>query len=249
MNYKKTNEIKDLTGIDTPDLVKLCKNGCIDYYIDKTSKHKYRINFDSLQDYLKTNKVPTGAYRNIEAGTYALLFNYDYQYAANTITGEIVNFDNGGVLTPSPNRNEDDGTVYYQVYPIKGGKRQAKLVHQLIMEAGILPNNRGCDNVHHIDGDASNNRPGNLLPTFSGTEHKTLDRLRDSGDKKEYMKMIKKIRKLNAEKLFVIPHPDYQSDKNNKYFMWITPKGFNAYKSGKEIPLDCIRREAVEKVN
>lgn len=245
--YKTTKECRNLTGIETPDLVKLCKDGNVDYYTVPESKYKYRINIDSLMEYINNNDVPKGAFRNIPMGTYTLVNGYDHKYAINNETGEVVNFDNGGVLTPSPNKV--DGNVYYQVFPVKDGKRQSKLVHRFIMEAGLLPNNRGCDNVHHINGKTEDNRPSNLLPTFSGEEHNTLDRLRkDKTKKKEYMRMVKEIKRLNSEEWFKIPHPDYLSDENTNYFMFLNKKGYTAYKQGKEIPLDSIRCESMEKV-
>lgn len=249
--YKTTKECRDLTGIETPDLVKLCKDGNVDYYTVPESKYKYRINVDSLMQYLNNNNVPSGAFRNITLGTYTLVGGYDHQYAINNDTGEIVNFDNGRILTPSPNRTEDNhnGKVYYQVALMKDGKRILKLIHRLELEAGLLPNNRGCDNVHHINGKSEDNRPSNLLPTFSGEEHSTLDRLRkDKTKKKEYMRMIKEIKKLNSEELFKIPHPDYPSDEHTNYFMLLNKKGYQTYKQGKEIPLDSIRCESMETI-
>lgn len=245
MNYKRTNEIRKLTGIATIDLVKLCHKGYVNYYIEKKSKHKYRIDFDSLQEYLKTNKVPTGAFRNIAIGTYALLGGYDHPYAVNTETGEVVNFDNGGILKPKPNRREDDGKAYYQVFPMKNGKRQAKLVHRLILESGILPNKRGCDQVHHINGDSSDNRPVNLLPTFGDGEHNKLDYYRKNKSRKDYKKLIAEIRKLNSEETFEIPHPDWQSDECNTYIMVLNKKGYQEYCKSGNIPLDTIRGEIV----
>ena len=246
-NYKTTKECRALTGIETPDLVKLCKEGSVDYYIVPKSKYKYRINVDSLTEYMKHTDVPIGAFRNIKIGTYTLVSGYDHKYAINNDTGEVVNFDNGGVLTPSPNKA--DGNIYYQVSPIKDGERQPKLVHRFILEAGLLPNNRGCDNVHHINGKAEDNRPSNLLPTFSGKEHSTLDKLRkDKTKKKEYMRMVKEIKKLNSEEWFKIPHPDYPSDEHTNYFMFLNKKGYQAYKQGKEIRLDSIRCESMETI-
>lgn len=249
--HKTTKECRDLTGIETTDLVKLCKNGDVDYYIVPESKNKYRINIDSLMEYLSNNNVPSGAFRNIKLGTYTLIGEYDHQYAINNDTGEVVNFDNGRILTPKPNRKEDNhnGKVYYQVFLMKNGTKIPKLVHRLALEAGLLPNNRGCDNVHHINGKTEDNRSSNLLPTFSGKEHNTLDKLRkDKTKKKEYMRMVKEIKKLNSEELFKIPHPDYPSDEHINYFMFLNKKGYQAYKQGKVIPLDSIRRESMEKV-
>lgn len=63
--YKTTKECRDLTGIETPDLVKLCKDGNVDYYTVPESKYKYRINIDSLMECLNNNNVPSGAFRNL----------------------------------------------------------------------------------------------------------------------------------------------------------------------------------------
>lgn len=249
--YKTTKECRDLTGVEAPDLIKLCKGSNVDYYVVPESKYKYRINIDSLMVYLNNNNVPSGAFRNIKLGTYTLIGGYDYQYAVNNDTGEAVNFNNGRILTLSPNRTEDNhnGKVYFQVFLMKDGKKIPKLAHRLLLEAGLLPNNRNCDNVHHIDGNTANNRPSNLLPTFSGTEHNTLDRLRrDKTKRKEYMRMVNEIRKLNSEERFKIPHPDYPSDEHTNYFMFLNKKGYQAYKQGKAIPLDSIRCESTEKV-
>lgn len=249
--YKTTKECRNLTGIKAPTLIKFCKDGNVDYYLVPTSKYKYRINIDSLLKYMDDNNIPMGAFNDIKLGTYTLIGGYDYQYAMNNDTGDVVNFDNKRILTPYPNTTEKGhkGIPYYQVSLTKNGKRVPKLVHRLAMEAGVLPNNRNCDSVHHIDGRPENNRPSNLLPTFSGYEHDTLDKLRkDKTKKREYMRMVKKIKELNSEELFKIPHPDYQPDEHNHYYMLLNKKGYSAYMQGKEIPLDCIRRESVETV-
>ena len=249
--YKTTKECRNLTGIKIQNLVEFCKNNNVDYYFKPTSRDKYRININSLLKYIEDNNIPMGAFNNIKPGTYTLIGGYAHQYAANNDTGDIVDFDYKKKLTPSPNGNKEghNGKPYYQVTLIKNGKRIFKLVHRLIMEAGILPNNRNCDNVHHINGNPEDNRPANLLPVFSGDEHDTLEKLRkDKTKKREYKKMVKRIRELNSEELFKIPHPDYPSDEYNHYFMLLNKKGYLAYKQGKEIPLDCIRRESVETV-
>ena len=54
--------------------------------------------------------------------------------------------------------------------------------------------------------------------------------------------------KLNKEEWVKIPHPDYQSDGYADYFMFLSKKGYQAYKQGKEIPLDSIRCETVERI-
>ncbi len=203
-----------------------------------------------MNEYKSTNETiyynSQDADSEIKAGTYTLVSGYDCRYAVNNDTGEAVNLDFGGVLTATPNKK---GKCYYQIFPYKDGKRQPKLIHRFILEAGLLPNNRRCDSVHHINGQTDDNRPSNLLPVFSGREHKLLDKIRkDPSKEREYIKMIKKIRELNKEELFKIPHPDYKSDEHYNYYMFLTKDGYTAYSQGKDIPLNCIRRESAEKV-
>lgn len=58
--------------------------------------------------------------------------------------------------------------------------------------------------------------------------------------------MLKRIKKLNGEEWFKILHPDYKSDEQTNYYMFLSKKGYQAYKQGKGIPLDSIKCESAE---
>ena len=54
------------------------------------------------------------------------------------------------------------------------------------------------------------------------------------------------VRKENSQKLYQIPHLDFEDDDMFNYFMYVTAKGYKAYKAGQEVPLDTIIRESAE---
>ena len=58
-------------------------------------------------------------------------------------------------------RNNDNGSGYLQVQLSSGGERQPRLIHRLVAEA-FLPPEDGLVFVNHKDGDKANNRLENL---------------------------------------------------------------------------------------
>lgn len=133
-----------------------------------------------------------------------------------------------------------------QVKVIKNGKPVPRSVHGLI--TSTFPNVCKRNQIHHINGNSTDNRPCNLVRVFGGDlgkEHNQLHSLMKS-NQKEYKKMIKQIRKENSQKLYQIPHLDFEDDDMFNYFMYVTAKGYKAYKAGQEVPLDTIIRESAE---
>lgn len=242
MNYKTAKECSEAVGLTKRTISKWCQDGKLDWF---TEGNRHMINLDSLMDYMMRNNIrPRRKIGDVPPGDYALLAGYDYQYAIHKKTGTVVNLDYGNILTPQSITKKD--CSLQQVTLRKNGKREGKLVHRLYLEAGLLPNRRGCNQVHHIDGNETNNKRSNLLPVFGGAEHRALDNARKNKSKKDYRLMINNIKKLNREKLYKIPHPDYEPDEHHIYYMWVTMPGKKAYDAGAEIPMDSIRRvEAV----
>lgn len=241
--YLTTAECRKQTGIMPKLLRKLCTNGFVDF-ITTNNRDKYRINIESLYEYINCNDVPVGAYGYIKPGNYAISTEYDLQYATNIDTGEIVDFSNGKILTQSPNAPENgDRKVYYQVFLMKDGVKTPVLAHRF--NGRILPNNRNCDEFHHINGNSKDNRPKNLLPVQSGEEHRKCDKLRKENPM-EYKKLISSIKKLNNGKYYKIPHPDYKDNEHFTYSLWLTEEGYKCYKQNEELLPEHILSECVE---
>ena len=93
--------------------------------------------------------------------------------------------------------------------------------------------------------------PPYLLPVWK-YQHKALHKLYGKGvqinpdNEKEYKEMVAAIKKENSQKLYKIPHPDYEPDDKCNYYLFVTAEGNKAYKSGKEIPLNSIMGEYAE---
>ena len=178
---------------------------------------------------------------------FRLIKGYDDRYAASK--NQIVNFTNGRSLEISHPRKDGYVVVYLQ----KNGKSIPVYAHTLTADLF-------CENkrkvlfprvkweTHHIDVGFNHRKdmhPDKLLPVTEA-EHKELHRLWNNGREKEYMQMVKRIKRINNEEWFKIPHPDYSSDKKIIYYMFVTKKGYLAYKKGKAIPIDTIRCESAE---
>ena len=251
-DYLTTREIKKKYDISPQYIIRHCRSGEIDdWQYNEGRNPAYYISETAILNYIENNDVPVGSYGDIPYGCYELIKGYDCQYAVEIKTGIIANFSRKCVLKPSPNRLGEKG--YYQVFLQKDGKGKSVLVSHIVAEA-TQPNKRGCDNVHHINGNTVDNRPENLLYCFGGSEHRKLDKLmnaaknevKDRIAKKAYEIEIRRIQKLNKEDLFKIPHPDYENTVNMTYWMQLNKKGYMAYKKSGIILADCIRGELAE---
>lgn len=246
-----TTEIYALTGVCSRTINKWLENG----YIPLKGKNERGNNLVSLLDVLKYNTSHPIKNRDIvwdkiipqEGEDFRLISGYDDRYAASF--KRIVNFTSGEVL--ETNNPRDDG--YVIVFLQKDGVSVPRYAHCITAEL-FCPNKRRklFPNVkwetHHIEVGFEHRKdidPHKLLPVTEN-EHKELHKLWNTGKIDEYWIMIKKIKKLNNEQWFKIQHPDYQSDKNTSYYMFLTKKGYNAYKNGREIPFDSIRCESAE---
>ena len=232
LSIKECAEVVSRSGVY---ICNLCRQGKVDCY--KDGRGYYRVNINSLNNYIFRKTYPEATKPWI-SGTFTVLEGYDYRYAVNNDTGEIVNLDFRNILTPSPNKEK---YPYYQVMLVKNGKPSFVLVSKIVADA-LLPNKRGCNEVHHIDGNTENNKPDNLLHTFKGYEHDTLDKLRkDPSKKREYMQMVRKIQKLNSEGVYKVLDPEFDQSGNYYYYLYLTKKGYRNFKAEKPIdPKDIV---------
>lgn len=109
--------------ISDDQIRKLCNKGLVEAYKDEKSGRWY-VKQDSLEKYLQDHdNTPRGGYGSIkwkDGDTFTLIKGYDYPYAYNNRTGDIINFFGKRILTPY--KNKTDGKYYMQVKVIKNGK-------------------------------------------------------------------------------------------------------------------------------
>ena len=132
---------------------------------------------------------------------------------------------------------------YLEVQMNNDGIRLFSMLHILVAMLWC-ENGKFKQYVHHIDRNKTNNNYVNLIwVTFD--EHDELHRLLDNGEEERYKERIEEIRNENrwTEKIKWIPHPDYKSDYKNRYYMYVTEKGYNDFIAGEEIDSDDIRGE------
>ena len=240
--FISTTECNKKTGILTRKIRELCNDGKIEFYKDKSGK--LWINEKSLDLFLKNNSsIRQGAYGKIKPHhkkSYFLIHGYDYMYAT-TDDGKVVDFSTGEELSQRPNKEKG----YIQVWLMKNGKRVPKSVHSLVVKTqgdNVLEKNE----IHHIDKVKNNNKLSNLLPVWHD-EHQQLHKLLEDGKTEEYKQMIKNIRKNNRQKLYRIPHLDFESNEHFNFWMWITAEGYKLYKADKDVPFWCIAKESAER--
>lgn len=181
----------------------------------------------------------------IEGECFYPLFGYDNKYFV-TNKQRVINATTGQVMTPYP-KIDIYGRItgYRQVALQKNGKSKKETLHRLVGKTQCK-NVLDKDIFHHIKiANPSIDKASNLLPVWR-YQHDELHRLLNEGKEKEYKEMVKAIKKENAQKLYKIPHPDYKPDGKYKYYLFVTAEGNQAYKRGKEIPLNCIVKESAE---
>jgi len=167
---------------------------------------------------------------------YYLLHGYDYMYAT-TSDGTVVDFSTGEELSMKPNKAK--GSI--QVWLMQNGARKPEYVHRVIVKTQ-LDNNKDKPEVHHIDKNPANNKPSNLLPV-TDKEHRLLHKLLNAEKTEEYKQLINEIRKDNRQKVYKIPHPDYEPNEHYNYWMILDTTGYKAFKEGQPIPFNSIVRE------
>lgn len=245
-----TSEINLKTGIPPKTINKWFENGYI-----QIKDIKGRNNLFSLLDVVQYNKAHPIKNRSVvwdrivprKDEDFRLLVGYDDRYAVSKY--RIVNFTTGEVLDPKP---AEDGYIHIALQ--KDGERIYKYAHCLTSEL-FCPNKRrdilpdANWETHHINVGFEHRKdinPDNLLP-LTVDEHRLLHKLWNNNKKKEYWKMIELIKKQNDEEWHKIPHPDYEPDEYNVYYMFLNDKGYEAYINKREIPFDTILCESVER--
>lgn len=141
--------------------------------------------------------------------------------------GRIINLSRNSVLK--------EQTVAHGYKQVKIGKR-LELVH-IAVASQWCPNGKFKSEVHHIDGNKTNNAADNLV-FATDEEHTKAEKLlksaKESGDWTEYNEFIETIRTDNAwkENIRVIVDPT-DNEKGGAFHIWyVTEKGYCGYKSG-----------------
>lgn len=178
------------------------------------------------------------------------LLGYDKKYFI-TNKLRVMDASNGQILTPQPHKDKDGRlTGYLSVTLMKNGKGKIEKIHRLVGKTQC-PNAFNYNIFHHINNDKYNglydNSPSNILPVVNEYEHQELHRLLDS-DKKEYKKMVDKIKRRNKQKVYKIPDLDFPNTEHFNYWMIINEKGYKQYKKCGDVPLDCILQEIAEAI-
>ncbi len=246
-----TTEMFTATGVCSHKLNKWIENG----YIQPKAKNDKGKTLISVFDVIKYKTSHPIKNRNIvwdgiipqKDEDFRLIEGYDDRYAASK--KRIVNFTSGKELEIDHERKDGYIVVYLQ----KDGVSIPKYAHTITCELfcankrkALLPNVRW--ETHHDNIGIEHRKdinPDDLTPVTDG-EHIELHRLWNAGKTKEYWRMLKRIKKLNGEEWFKILHPDYKSDEQTNYYMFLSKKGYQAYKQGKGIPLDSIKCESAE---
>lgn len=190
----------------------------------------------------------------IEGETFKMICGYDYKYFLSN-KNRVIDCTNGQVLTPQPHKDTyGKETGYSYVTLRQNGKNKNETIHRLIGKLQC-PNALRKNIFHHIDGDKSNNKASNILPVWQW-QHDELHKILKGRKSKEligddrdtYNKMIQAIKEENKQKLYKIPHLDFESDDKFNYFMYVTAKGYKIYKQCGDVPLDCIVKETAEAI-
>lgn len=107
-------------------------------------------------------------FNNENVNIYKVLHDYDGYYCV-TNNGDVINC---GFKKQHKLKGSADPEGYIQVALKKDGKLYYPLLHRLVAEA-FLNNPDGLEQLHHIDGDTTNNRADNLK-YVSASEHKQI---------------------------------------------------------------------------
>ena len=173
------------------------------------------------------------------------LYGYDCKYFVSNEL-KVINCSTGRVLTPVPHIDaKGKETGYMNVGLMKDGKLCTEKLHRLV---GITqcPNALGKNIFHHINpSHPYDDRATNLLAVWPW-QHKELHKLLRDGELDKYKEMVEAIKKENSQKIYKIPHLDYESNGIFNYYMSLTSDGYKAYIAGKEVPPYCIVGEYAE---
>lgn len=248
--YLTFAEIEKKYCIKRKPILKLIKENEIRAkYETGNTKIKWHINESDLIQCINQKKLLVGAYGNIPPGEYVPAYGYRCQYAVERKTGLVVDFTERCIVTPS---KDERGYYKYKLAVMPDGYKTVPAAKFICNTLGL--NNRRCEQIHHIDGNPANNRPSNLCPAHAGKEHGTLDKMRRAMKKdptneearEAYMAEVKRIQKLNRERHYKIPHPDYSNTDCLTYWIELNKRGYQEYKKTGNILNDCILGEIVE---
>ena len=209
---------------------------------------------DSVYRYkaIKEGNNPTWGDMDFQRGesfipliTFNTLSPYSPFYCPNkkigvTNFGNVWNFENCQKVATSFNKNGYE--IFYLMFR---GIHKGLLVHRVVAMM-FCDNGRMVDEVHHIDGNKTNNRAENLIWVTHDEHAKILHPLwkksKESGDFTEYFAEIQKIKELNVEKIhykFIV------EDKNEKGigYLLITEDAYQRVR--KEGNLDSLRGDEI----
>ncbi len=183
------------------------------------------------------------------------LQGYDCKYFISN-KNRVYNATTGQLLTPKPQIHKDKNTGkikktgYFIVGLRKNGRCKCVILHRLIGQTQC-PNALNKDIYHHIslkknkDG-LFNDNANNLLPVWKH-QHDELHKLLNQNKIEEYKKMVAEIKKENKQKVYKIPHLDFDDNDNFRFFMYVNSRGYKEYKKSGDVPLDCIILERAER--
>lgn len=176
------------------------------------------------------------------------LRGYDNKYFVSNMC-RVYNATTGQLLTPTPKVHKGIISGYSAVGLMQNGKCKNVILHRLIGQTQC-PNVLRKDIYHHINlqkkNGLFNNSASNLLPVWKH-QHDELHRLLSQNKMEEYKKMVADIKKENKQKLYIIPHLDFEDNDKFRFLMYVNAAGYKEYKKSGDVPLDCIIMERAER--
>lgn len=244
-----SDEAAEITGYSSRQIYKLDEIGRIRTIKNPNGKRKLYNKKDLLQYKAahpkKTMKNTVWDEIDFIPGEYFYpLFGYDCKYFISN-KQRVINCSNGQILTPQPQKDiEKKETGYMMVELLKDGNPKGVFLHKLVVMTQV-DNVLKKIEIHHIDCNRSNNKKENLLPVWH-RQHTELHRLLNEGKTKEYNELVKQIKKENKQKVYIIPHPDFEEDENFCYYMYLSKDAYKSFSKSGNIPHGGILKETAE---
>lgn len=255
--YVTTNEASIATNqtYSPRQINKLCEVGRIKFLFKNSKKLVYLndvIQYASAHPKERFNVV-WDAIKPIKGEHFFALNGFDTKIMISNKC-RVVDMTHGSINNPTPHKNnKGELTGYYQVTLKQYGIEKPYFLHQLV-GMSQCDNALGKTELHHLkpinkkNMKISDHRASNLLYVYYEQHIKLHDLLSD-GKTEEYNKMVQEIKKENKQKLYKIPHPDYKSDTNFKYWLYLSATGYKEYKKSGNIPNETILKEYAEAIN
>ncbi len=255
--YVTTNEASIATNhtYSPRQINKLCEVGRIKFIVESQKK---LVCLNDVMQYAAAHPkerfdVVWDAIKPLKGEQFYILNGYDTKIMVSNKC-RVVDMTHGSINNPTPHIDLNGNlTGYYRVTLMQNGKEKALFLHRLV---GITQ----CDNalgkteLHHLkpinkkNMKISDHRASNLLYVYHEQHIKLHDLLSD-GKTEEYNKMVQEIKKENKQKVYKIPHPDYELKTNFRYWLYLNTAGYTEYKKSGNIPNGTIVKEYAEAIN